>query len=209
MDDDFPILYHPDSSPKYLMVLAAPLWGGTPSLSAPAHCNLILTASEWLNALPDHGTKHQGHQGAGSRCFWYLCQIHGPRDTAKERSAPSSSQLISFHLPFEPPSPQRAGAQCRGTSFQASRRWVLDANLAAETRSQEHSHMPPWTHRPLERRRKPLGSPLSCISPVVWMASGHHCFPLCWSWSERALRKVSAGIGVSISVHECIGSNRH
>lgn len=33
-------------------------------------------------------------------------------------------------------------------------------------------------------------------------------FP-CWSWGEHALGKVSAGICVSIPVHEYLGSNRH
>lgn len=111
-----------------------------PCLSAPAHCNMILTASEWLAPLPDHSTEHQGHNGAGSRCSWSLCLIHGPRDTAKERSSPSSRLAHLLTLGFGASQPTEGWGSAQRDRFSGEQippvGWVLDAKPAAETQAQ-------------------------------------------------------------------------
>ena len=157
--------------------------------------------------------------GAGAPSLCARSMVPG---TQRRRDLPlAHGQLISFHLPLEHPSPRRAAARHGGTSFQAGRRRSLEQDgcwmptLQLRPRhSQEHSRMRPWTPRLLEERqlswRKPSGSPFIMLFSSG--LGGIRASPLpspCWSQGERALGRVSAGSGVSVPMHEHIGSNRH
>lgn len=185
-------------------------------MSAPAHCNLILTTSEWLARLPDHGTEHQGHRGAGSRCSWSLCPMHGP-GTQRRRDLPlAHGHLISFYLPLEHPSPHRAWAQHRRTSFNLGRRrslqqdgcWMQIQQLRPG-HSQEHTACPlgPLLEKRQLSWRKPFGSPfvvLFSCGGVDGVRASLLPSP-CWSWTQCAPGGCLCGqqcVCVSVSVHE-------
>lgn len=151
-----------------------------------------------------------------------LCAQSMSPETQRRRALPlAHGQLIYFHLPLEHPSPCRTRAGHRGTGFQVGRRrslqwngcWMQTQQLRPR-HSQEHSRMPPWTHRLQEKRqlswRKPSGSPFIMLFSCG--LDGIRASPLpcpCWSWGEGALERISAGSSVSVPAHECIGSNMH
>lgn len=111
---------------------------------------MILTASEWLAPLPDNSIEHQGRNRAGSRCSWSLCLIHGPRDTAKERTSPSSWLAHLLTLAFG--TSQLTGGWGSARDYFSGEQkippvgWVLDVKPAAETWAQSGAlpHAPPW-----------------------------------------------------------------
>lgn len=177
-----------------------------PCLSAPTRCNLIVTASQWLAPLPDHSTEHQGHQGAGGRHSRSLCLIHGPRDTAKERSSPSSWPAHLLPLATQGWGSARRDQFSGGQKKIPPEVWVLDANPAAETQTQERSRMPPWTQRLLEKRqlswRKPSGSSFVMLFSCGGL-DGVRASPLpspCRSRGERAPGRVSVQAAVCPSL---------